>query len=108
MSLENMNALNKNSINLIQTRIDNKIKILKEEKDNLQKEKSNNSTKISQNDIKLKLCNDEKNNIDKRLPSISDEMNVTLTSSSASLSTSFCISSLVPTSIPRVGSSSIR
>jgi hypothetical protein len=72
--LENMNSLNSDSINLIQNKIENKIKSLKEEKDNLQKEKSNNNVKISQNDIKIKLCNDEKNNIDKRLPSISDDM----------------------------------
>ena len=72
--LENMNLLNTDSINLIQNKIDNKIRLLKEEKDNLQKEKSNNTVKISQNNIKIKLCNDEKNNIEKRLPSITDEM----------------------------------
>ena len=77
--LENMNSLNTDSINLIQNKIDNKIKLLKEEKNNLQKEKSNNTVKISQNDIKIKLCNDEKNNIDKRLPSITDEMKTILT-----------------------------
>ena len=77
--LENMNLLNTDSINLIQNKIDNKIKILKEEKDSLQKEKSNNTVKISQNNIKIKLCNDEKNNIEKRLPSITDEMKNILT-----------------------------
>ena len=39
---------------------------------------------------------------------ISEEMKVTLTLSSASFSTSFWISSFVPTSMPRVGSSRIR
>ena len=37
-----------------------------------------------------------------------EEMNVTLIPSDASLSISFCISTFVPTSIPLVGSSSIR
>ena len=77
--LENMNSLNTDSINLIQNKIDNKIRLLKEEKDNLLKEKSNNTVKISQNDIKIKLCNDEKNNIEKRLPSITNEMKNVLT-----------------------------
>ena len=77
--LENMNSLNSDSINIIQNKIENKIKSLKEEKDNLLKEKSNNNVKISQNDIKIKLCNDEKNNIDKRLPSITDDMKQILT-----------------------------
>ena len=72
--LENNNLLNSNSINLVQNKIDNKINFLNEEKDNLLKEKSNNVIKISQNDIKIKLLNDEKNNIDKRLSSITDEM----------------------------------
>ena len=72
--LENNNLLNKNSINLVENRIENKINFLKEEKDNLLKEKSNNSTKISQNDIKIKLLNDEKNNIEKRMSSITEEM----------------------------------
>ena len=35
--------------------------------------------KISQNDIKIKLCHDEKNNIEKRLPSITDDMKHILT-----------------------------
>ena len=51
--LENMNSLNTDSINLIQNKIDNKIKLLKEEKNNLQKEKSNNTVKISQNLMKI-------------------------------------------------------
>ena len=72
--LENNNLLNTNSINLVQNKIDNKIRFLKEEKDNLLQEKSNNVVKISQNDIKIKLLNDEKNNIDKRLSSITEEM----------------------------------
>ena len=72
--LENNNLLNRNSINLVQNKIDNKIRFLKEEKDNLLQEKSNNVIKISQNDIKIKLLNDEKNNIDKRLSSITEEM----------------------------------
>ena len=42
------------------------------------------------------------------ISSISEEMKVTLTPSSASLSTSFCISTFVPISIPRVGSSRMR
>ena len=42
------------------------------------------------------------------ISSISEEMNVMLMPSSASFSTSFWISSLVPTSMPRVGSSRIR
>jgi len=74
ISLENNNLLNTNSINLVKNKIDNKINFLSEEKDNLLKEKSNNVIKISQNDIKIKLLNDEKNNIDKRLPSITEEM----------------------------------
>ena len=72
--LENNNLLNKNSINLVKNKIDNKINFLKEEKDNLLKEKSNNSTKLSQNDIKIKLLNDEKNNIERRMSSITEEM----------------------------------
>ena len=79
MPLENMNLLNSDSINIIQNKIEYKIKSSKEEKDNLLKEKSNNNVKISQNDIKIKLCNDEKNNIEKRLPSITDDINHILT-----------------------------
>ena len=72
--LENNNLLNLNSIKLVQNKIEGKINFLKEEKDNLLQEKSNNVIKISQNDIKIKLLNDEKNNIDKRMPSITEEM----------------------------------
>ena len=72
--LENNNLLNSNSINLVTNKIDNKINFLNEEKDNLLKDKSNNVIKMSQNDIKIKLLNDEKNNIDKKLSSITEEM----------------------------------
>ena len=77
--LENMNSLNTESIGTIQNKIEYKIKALKEEKNMLLKEKSNNVIKISQNDIKIKLCNDEINNIDKKLPTITDEMKNILT-----------------------------
>ena len=72
--LEHNNLLNKNSINLVQNKIDNKINFLNEEKDNLLKEKSNNVIKISQNDIRIKILNDEKNINDKRMSSITEEM----------------------------------
>ncbi len=77
--LENRNLLNSDSINLVKNKIDNKILFLKEEKDNLSKEKSNNVIKLSQNDIKIKLYNDEKNNIERRLSSITNDMKVILT-----------------------------
>ena len=77
--LENRNLLNNDSINLVKNKIDNKILFLKEEKDNLSKEKSNNVIKLSQNDIKIKLYNDEKNNIERRLSSITNDMKVILT-----------------------------
>ena len=65
--LENMNNLNNDSILLIKEKINNQINILKEEKNQLIKEKSDNSIKVSQNDIKIKLFNEEKNNIDKKI-----------------------------------------
>ena len=64
--LENMNHLNKDSINDFNIKIDNKINELKDNKKKINKELSNLIIKISQNEIKIKINIDEndKNNND--------------------------------------------
>jgi hypothetical protein len=72
--LENMNSLNSNSINDFKNKIEEKIKELKNSKNNLTKEKSNLIIKTSQNEIKIKIDSDELLNINKKLENVTDEM----------------------------------
>ena len=72
--LENMNSLNSNSINDFKNKIEEKIKELKNSKNNLTKEKSNLIIKTSQNEIKIKIDSDELININKKLETVTEEM----------------------------------
>lgn len=56
-----MNNLNSNSIALIKDKINHEINLLKEEKNQLIKEKRDNSIKISQNDINDNYNNNDNN-----------------------------------------------
>ena len=72
--LENNNNLNKDSINNFLSTVELKIKELKSNKSNLIKEKSNSVIKISQNEIKMKINNDEIDNINIKLKTVTEEM----------------------------------
>ena len=72
--LENMNSLNNDSIQACQKTIDQIIVQLKSEKANLQQAKSNLVIKTSQNEIKIKINNDEVENLKHKKQTVTDEM----------------------------------